>query len=330
MNLGVKIILIFLFSGLITKIYSQDPEFTQFYANPLYLNPAFAGTNYGPRFCINYRNQWTGVSNSFVTYSASYDQHFDALSGGLGFQLTYDKAGIGELTSTSGNFIYSYNLNISKKFTIKTALQASVMQRSIDFNKLSFTDEIHPRFGFINTTEEPLLAHGNYKTDPRLDMSVGFMGFSKKFYAGFAVHHINEPTYTFLENSLSKIPRKYTTHVGMLIPLENIRNPNVFFSPNILFQKQGSFVQFNIGGYYINKNIMTGLWFRQTFVNTDAFLILFGLNKGHFKAGYSYDIIFSEARLGTHGSHEISVIIELEVFDDTPTNRWKKIICPSF
>ena len=26
------------------QAYAQDPEFTQFYANPLYLNPAFAGT----------------------------------------------------------------------------------------------------------------------------------------------------------------------------------------------------------------------------------------------------------------------------------------------
>ncbi|MBD3636284.1 MAG: type IX secretion system membrane protein PorP/SprF, partial [Crocinitomicaceae bacterium] len=36
---------------------SQDPEFTQFYANPIYLNPAMAGTHGCPRVCINHRNQ---------------------------------------------------------------------------------------------------------------------------------------------------------------------------------------------------------------------------------------------------------------------------------
>src|SRR6185295_17434324 len=60
-------------------LLAQDPEFTQFYANPLYLNPAFAGTARCPRICLNYRNQWPGISGTYVTYSASYDQHFDAI-----------------------------------------------------------------------------------------------------------------------------------------------------------------------------------------------------------------------------------------------------------
>ncbi|MGZ3931802.1 MAG: type IX secretion system membrane protein PorP/SprF, partial [Bacteroidia bacterium] len=30
--------------GICVEVKAQDPQFTQFYANPLYLNPAFAGT----------------------------------------------------------------------------------------------------------------------------------------------------------------------------------------------------------------------------------------------------------------------------------------------
>ena len=69
---------------LTNDLFAQDPEFTQFYANPLYLNPAFAGTAHCPRLSLNYRNQWPGISGSFITTSASYDQHVDALSGGVG------------------------------------------------------------------------------------------------------------------------------------------------------------------------------------------------------------------------------------------------------
>ena len=36
------LLLLALVSG--TKVSAQDPHFSQFYANPLYLNPAFAGT----------------------------------------------------------------------------------------------------------------------------------------------------------------------------------------------------------------------------------------------------------------------------------------------
>ena len=40
------------------KIFAQDPIFTQFYSNPVYLNPAFTGSNKCPRIVSNYRNQW--------------------------------------------------------------------------------------------------------------------------------------------------------------------------------------------------------------------------------------------------------------------------------
>ena len=55
---------------------AQDPAFTQFYANPLYLNPAMAGSHGCPRFALNYRNEWPQLSGNYVTYSASYDQYF--------------------------------------------------------------------------------------------------------------------------------------------------------------------------------------------------------------------------------------------------------------
>ena len=67
-----------------SKICSQDAEFSQFFSNPLYLNPAFAGTNSCPRFSTNHRAQWTGLPNVFNTTSFSYDQNIDKIHGGLG------------------------------------------------------------------------------------------------------------------------------------------------------------------------------------------------------------------------------------------------------
>src|SRR5256885_16199202 len=96
--------------------FAQDPEFTQFYANPLYLNPAFAGSARCPRLNLNYRNQWPALSGTFVTSSASFDQHFDGLSGGLGLLVLNDKAGEGTLTTTNISLMYSYQLNITREF----------------------------------------------------------------------------------------------------------------------------------------------------------------------------------------------------------------------
>ena len=92
--------------GLVAQ--AQDPQFTQFYANPLYLNPAFAGTARCPRVVLNYRNQWPALTGTFVTTSASYDQHVDAILGGIGVLVTNDQAGKGTLNTTTVSGIYSY------------------------------------------------------------------------------------------------------------------------------------------------------------------------------------------------------------------------------
>ena len=53
--------------------YGQDPQYSQYYAAPLYLNPAFAGAELATRVGVNYRNQWPGMDANFSTFSAYGD-----------------------------------------------------------------------------------------------------------------------------------------------------------------------------------------------------------------------------------------------------------------
>jgi len=57
----------------------QDPTFSQFYANPLYLAPSFAGATEEYRLGMNYRNQWPAVPGVFHTYSISLIKLFPIL-----------------------------------------------------------------------------------------------------------------------------------------------------------------------------------------------------------------------------------------------------------
>ena len=79
---------------------SQDPQFTQFYANPLYLNPAFAGTSIQSRVVMASRVQWPSIPGAFQTYSVSYDQFFAMIKSGFGVDVYYDRAGSGGLSTT--------------------------------------------------------------------------------------------------------------------------------------------------------------------------------------------------------------------------------------
>ena len=121
-----------------SEVYSQDPQFTQFYANPLYLNPAFAGTGRCPRGVINYRNQWPNINGRYVTYSASGDFHSDKLAGGVGMIITNDDQALGKLKTTNVSLIYSYQAVISNKLALKFGLQGTYMQKNLDVNNLHF------------------------------------------------------------------------------------------------------------------------------------------------------------------------------------------------
>ena len=66
--------------GITTDALAQDPAFTQFYANPMYLNPAMAGSANCPRISLNHRNQWPNLRGSFITNSISIDKNVEALN----------------------------------------------------------------------------------------------------------------------------------------------------------------------------------------------------------------------------------------------------------
>ena len=138
-------------SSAANKVTAQDPEFSQFYANPLYLNPAFAGTARCPRISLNYRNQWPGISGTFITTSASYDQHVESLNGGLGLIVTNDQAA-NTLRTTRVSGIYSYQIKINRKFSVRAGVEATFFQKSLDWSKLTFGDMIDERRGFVFQT----------------------------------------------------------------------------------------------------------------------------------------------------------------------------------
>jgi type IX secretion system PorP/SprF family membrane protein len=315
-------------------LHAQDPEFTQFFANPIYTNPAFAGTAAGPRFALNFRQQWPTLNNAYSTYAASYDQHIPGLGGGIGAQVWYDRAGDGRLSTKYMSGTYAYQLKVKDAtrdyFIVKAAVQAGAFQRSVDFSKFNFGDEIHARNGFKSfPTKEKLPSTGFYQTSVRPDFSSGVVAFTKKYYAGFAVHHIIEPSVSFFGSPESRLPRKYSMHAGMMIPVDKMhRNPENYISPNILIQHQEGFTQVNLGAYGIKGPFMIGASYRQTDPNADALMLFVGAQKKGVKIGYSYDMTISDARAAVPGSHEIALIVELPAPRGREPKNYKPLPCP--
>jgi type IX secretion system PorP/SprF family membrane protein len=315
--------ILFLISSV--QLWAQDPQFTQFYANPLYLNPAFAGSVHCPRICLNYRNQWPALTGTFITSSASFDMQIAEISSGIGLLVLSDNAGEGTLNTTDISGLYSFQLTINREFSIRFGAQATYKQRKLDWDKLTFGDMIDPRYGFIY----PTLEQRPTTTKSLTDFSTGILAYSTRLFGGVAVHHLTEPEESFIKPAPgSTLPMKITAHAGAIIPTQGGRNEEVYFSPNILYQLQRDFQQLCLGAYLVKPPLVGGLWYRQAGKNGDSFQALVGLQHGIFKMGYSYDITISTLAAASAGSHEVSMSV---TFPCRPRKkRFRTIKCPQF
>jgi type IX secretion system PorP/SprF family membrane protein len=288
---------------------SQDAEFSQFYANPLYLNPAMAGSEICRRAVINYRNQWPGLNNNFVTYNASYDQYVEKLHGGIGAMVMVDNIGSGILTSTQVSFMYAYGLRVSKDVYINMALQGTLFQKYLNWNLLQFEDQIDLQYGFVlNSQETPPDYTSIIFPDFDAGIVIGWKGF---MYGGLALHHLMEPNTAFYVNNEDKMAMKITAHYGVNLNLDETGiidpEPDFYISPNIIYQQQNNFHQINGGMYLVKLPLVIGAWYRHNFENADAFIVLAGISYDKLKVGYSYDITLARLKSSTGGAHEVSL-----------------------
>jgi type IX secretion system PorP/SprF family membrane protein len=302
---------------------AQDPTFTQFYANPVYLNPALAGSSGCPRIGLNYRNEWPQLTGNYVTYCASFDTYAKSISGGIGILAMHDQQGQGTIQTSMIGGVYSYNLKLNRKTSLMVGARAAYFQKFLDWDKLTFGDMIDPRRGFIYQTGD--VPRGNGRRG-FFDASFGAVVFSKYFYAGAAWHHINQPDESLILGE-SKLPWRITGHAGADIKIGNKGRyaSTTSIMPNIIYQYQNGFQELNIGTYLKYGDFTVGAWYR----NRDAFIICLGVSTERFKIGYSYDLTVSKLGNGVSGgSHEVSMGINLKC-KKKPKN-FRKISCPSF
>ncbi|MFM1947683.1 MAG: hypothetical protein RL207_1966 [Bacteroidota bacterium] len=301
---------------------AQDPTFTQFYSNPVYLNPALAGSSGCPRVALNYRNQWPQLTGNYITYAAAYDTYAKNLSGGVGIMAMHDQQGQGTIQTSMIAGTYSYYLKVNRKFRIMFGGQAAYFQKYLDWSKLTFGDMIDPRRGFIYQTGDVPRGDGSHGF---FDVSAGMVGFTKNFYFGVAAHHLNRPDESMILGE-SRLPIRITGHMGANIKLgqRGRYSSSTTLMPNVIYQYQNGFQQFNIGAYLKYEAFTIGAWYR----NRDAFIVSLGITTEKFRIGYSYDLTVSQLGGVTGGSHEISMGINLKC--KKQMKDFRRISCPSF
>lgn len=320
--------LLLTFTVIVSAVFyanAQDPGFSQFYANKLYLNPAFAGSQEGLTLSAAYRNQWSYVPGGFTTYAVSADIQEPFINSSFGFLASKDVEGEGLLTTTNIGLIYGYIIKINKKANIHAAIKGSFAQKTVDWSRFTFTDQLDPVLGIVRpTTAAPIIDNKRYG-----DVDAGVVArFQTEIFGrdahnniGFAVHHVFRPDESIQEVE-SLLPRRFTFHAGTMIEVVSFNYSQkrvVYLSPNFKFDYQNNIKVVSYGMYAISQPMYIGLFYQNKnglidFNNTNALIFTAGFegelnDDTRFAMGYSYDLSTTGLGVRTYGTHELTLMM---------------------
>lgn len=309
------------------RMLAQDQQFTQFYAVPTYVNPAFAGASIQSRIAAQYRNQWSAIPGGFNAFNMSYDQYLPNLNSGVGMLVNYDRAGSGALRTTGAHFQYAYEARIKRNWFFRPALQFGYVNKSIDFDKLTFYDQM------MRDGDQPSVEFGTVRPVNYFDMAAGLLTYGPKFWFGISAFHNNAPENSFYEKKEAPLARKVSAHGGLRIRLKgnSLMKLDHYVVLAANYQAQQMYDQLDFGFYYEMSPVIFGVWYRGLpaksnrygYANHDAVAVLLGFQASRYKIGYSYDITMSKLGIGSSaGSHEISLVYQ---WSNKVSQRAKKI-----
>jgi type IX secretion system PorP/SprF family membrane protein len=314
---------------------AQDPHFSQFFASPLTLNPAFTGKFSGSwRLAANHRDQWPSIPKAYVTTSASLD--FPILKNripdkdvfGVGISGLTDASSNGILKLNYGSVSMSYHKALDENgySTIGAGFQGTYSSLSLDRNKLTFSDMLTQN-GFTGPTSEIISgpSQSYFDINAGLLFSSSTNGYNN-FYVGASMYHINRPKVGFQDKNWY-LSGRISAHAGGSFPLNDLFTVHA----SVIYQMQNKASETTLGAA-IAANlsqdaekpsaIYIGSWVRLN----DAVVPYVGLEFGGLRIGVSYDFNISNLKAATasRGGSEFSII-----FIKRPA-EYQGIPCPKF
>lgn len=314
---------------------AQNPQFSQFYSLPLFLNPAFTGQTYEHRAAADVRDQWPGVATTYKTVAASYDYNIVSASSGIGFIALQDRSGTPSLSTTLAMLSYAYHFRISKFAEIRMGAQIGYGYKSIDMSKLVLNDQLYYN---TPTSLDPYITNMNNHVG-YLDLNTGALLNSATYWLGFSAQHLNKPNTSFSQTEGNSQLVDISLHGGYkFIKRKKGSRLMEYFSPTFNYKHEAKYDQLDIGAYYYTAPLNFGLWYRGLplkhyapgYLNADAFSFLLGVDISQdTRIGFSYDLTISRLSVAhSLGAFELSIVYE----HAKKNKKTKKVLisCPKF
>lgn len=300
---GYYIIFCLLLSGTVnTVLAQQDPQFSHYMFNNLYVTPAAAGIDGITRFTALHRSQWMGYQSSFGDGGAPTSQVLTfstpiyKLKSGFGAYVMHDQ--LGPQNNLEVQAMYAYHLGISDNAKLSFGLKLGMFSQGVNGTYYRYIQD-----------GDNLIVNGK-ESQVRPDVGVGAMLRSEKFYVGIGVNHLTEAQFDFgLDETRGALQKHINFTAGYFYDV----NFDLQIQPTILVKSDFNEFSFDMGVIATLRNTMWGgLSFRQS----ESATVLLGysfLKDKSLKFGYSIDVVIKDREAKENFSHELMLIYELPV-----------------
>ncbi len=276
----------------------QLPQLTQYQFNDYVFNPAVAGSR--PMFEVRsaHRYQWVGIQDAPRTFTLSGTTPVGR-NMGLGGYLFTDH--VGPTRRTGFQFSYTYHLKINEDLRLGMALSGGLVQFLIDGSKITLRDPGDPAM------DEQL--RGELLPDAKFAIYLHH----PRFWFGATAPQILRNNVRFIEGpneTLSRLEDHYYATAGYRFPIGG----DFKLEPSVLVK----YVDPVPPTVDLTATIRyrDAFWLGASYRTNDAWCAMVGVwFKGSFQFGYSYDILTSNLRNYSTGSHEVMLAI---TFDKRP------------
>ena len=270
----------------------QTIVYSQYYDQPILINPAFAGSKEQYNTFLLFRQQMTGIPNSPTTQFFNLDGPIGD-NMGIGINMVNDQTDI--LGRTQAAVSYRYSIKINEKSDLSFGLNGGVGFNRINFDAIRAEDMSDP--ALLSTNQNQIAPQFNAGMLYRYD----------KLTVGVASQNITQQASTFTEQSNfrnleQKFIRHFVGHMGYTFPI----NENWDFEPVLLARlMHGGQLQFDVNAFakYMNR-----LWGGLTYREGTSVNLSFGANiVSSFNMGYTYEYYTGDIQPFTTGSHEFQL-----------------------
>lgn len=271
----------------------QDPQFTNYIFNGLFLNPATAGIDGKTQLSAFYRTQYVGYNGTFDAGGAPVSQVLSAsipikmLGGGIGLNVVNDQIGGGNINREL-QLAYAYHLPVGGS-------RLSIGVSGGLHNKIANSENYRPR-----DPGDPAIPTGSV-SQMQPNFNAGLYFYNPAFTLGLSTKHINEPTFGLnTPSATNTLARSYYLTGSFLIGVSYTLD----VTPMFIIKSDLTTVSPEAGVLvtYANK-----YWFGTNYRWDDAVSALAGgtfLNNS-LRIGYAFDYVYSGVEAKSLTSHEV-------------------------